>query len=196
MKSPASMARRPFLSVVLVVRNVEDSVGADVRRLHRHLCALELSFEIVAVNGGSRDNSFAVLRLVAAELPGLSLHPGGLPARAIVRGVAMAQGDLLLLFDRDPAHEPGAQAGGVPSLAPLGWALSRLERGRQAVVLRGRFLLARRLPVLPVIVRARGRGAAFERSFEREAHSLLVDVAGRRARAASLFAPVLRLLAV
>jgi glycosyltransferase involved in cell wall biosynthesis len=193
------MARRPFLSVVLVVRNVEDSVGADVRRLHRHLCALELSFEIVAVNGGSRDNSFAVLRLVAAELPGLSLHPGGLPARAIVRGAAMAQGDLLLLFDRDPAQEhgvTGAQAGGVPSLAPLGWALSRLERGRQAVVLRGRFLLARRLPVLPVIVRARGRGAAFERSFEREAHSLLVDVAGRRARAASLFAPVLRLLAV
>ena len=38
--------------------------------------------------------------------------------------------------------------------------------------MRGRWITARRLPALPAIARARGRGEAFERSFEREARDL------------------------
>jgi len=81
-------------------------------------------------------------------------------------------------------------------LAPLSWALARLRRGADAIVFRGRCILARRLVCLPVIIRAAGRGDLFERNFERNASGLQVDIMGTRPRRVGLFAPVLRLLAV
>ena len=71
-------------------------------------------------------------------------------------------------------------AGKPVSLAPLGWALSRLGAGRDAVVLRGRYVVARRLAALPVIVRASGPGLLFEAVFERRAQELGIDVVGSR----------------
>ena len=68
------------------------------------------------------------------------------------------------------------------SLAPLGWALSRLAAGRDAVVLRGRYVVARRLAALPVIVRASGSGLLFEAVFERRAQELGIDIVGSRPR--------------
>ena len=56
--------------------------------------------------------------------------------------------------------------------------------------------MARRLPALSAIARARGRGAFFERSFEREALGLSLEVIGAPRRATrGLLAPVLRFLA-
>ena len=81
-------------------------------------------------------------------------------------------------------------------LRTLGWALSRLGRSTDAIVFRGRCVLGRRLPVLSPLVRTRGRGDLFERSFERTAHGLQVDVVGTRSRLPGGFlAPVLRFLA-
>ena len=74
------------------------------------------------------------------------------------------------------------EAGKPVSLAPLGWALSRLAAGRDAVVLRGRYVVARRLAALPVIVRASGPGLLFEAVFERRAQELGIDVVGSRPR--------------
>ena len=73
-------------------------------------------------------------------------------------------------------------AGKQASLAPLAWALSRLAAGRDAVVLRGRYVVARRLRALPVIVRASGPGLLFEPVFERRAQELGIDVVGSRPR--------------
>jgi hypothetical protein len=177
----------PDVSVVLAVRNAEELIGGGTRRVVEHLRELERPFEVIGVNAGSWDTSFKVLRLLAADVPELRLIEKDVQARAFIRGVCEARGSAVVLMDatRLPA-----------SLSTLGWTLSRLERGTEAVVVRGRWITARRLPALPAIARTRGRGDSFERNFEREAQDLAVEVVGTARRAPSgLFAPVWRLLA-
>jgi cellulose synthase/poly-beta-1,6-N-acetylglucosamine synthase-like glycosyltransferase len=176
----------PDVSVVLAVRNVEDEVAGHVRRVVAHLRQFGRPFEVVAVNAGSWDTSFKVLHLLASELPELRLIEKDLTGRAFIRGAAEAHGQTVVLMDADQMPS---------SLAPLGWTLSRLSAGKEAVVVRGRFIAARRLPALPAIARARGRGDAFARSFEREGQGLALEVVGTARKAPSgLFAPVWRLL--
>jgi glycosyltransferase involved in cell wall biosynthesis len=175
------------LSVVLAVREAEETIGRDVRLMAQHLRAAGVSFEILAVNDGCCDNSLAVLRLLTAQIPELRICAGDARGRAFVRGAAEAVGQMVALV------EPGD---GVLPLQALGWALSRLERSADAIVFRGRCVIGRRLPALPAVIRSRGRGDLFERSFERQARGLTVDVVGTRPRAASgLLGPVLRFLA-
>jgi hypothetical protein len=65
------------------------------------------------------------------------------------------------------------------------------------VILRGRYIVARRLMALPVIVRASGPGLLFEHVFERRAEELGIDVVGSRQKRPMplLLRPVLRFLA-
>jgi hypothetical protein len=65
------------------------------------------------------------------------------------------------------------------------------------VILRGRYIVARRLMALPVIVRASGPGLFFESLFERRAQDLGIDVVGSRPKSPTplLLRPVLRFLA-
>ena len=176
------------VSVVIAVREAEETIGRDVRRIADHLREAGVPFEILAVDDGCCDNSFSVLRLVAVTVPELRLCAGDADGRAYFRGTAEARGETVALIAADRA--------GLP-LAPLGWALTQLHRGADAIIFRGRCILGRRLVCLPAIIRALGRGDLFERSFERNATGLQVEVVGhRRPRRAGLLAPVLRLLAV
>src|SRR5205814_4290481 len=136
----------------------EETIGRDVRRIASHLREGGVSFEILAVNDGCCDNSLAVLRLVAASVPELRLCAGDAGGRSFIRGTAEARGAVVALVD--------ASRGGIP-LAPLSWALAQLGRGTDAVVLRGRCVLPRRLACLLTIMRAVGRGALFALSSER-----------------------------
>lgn len=179
----------PQLSVVVAVRDVEETVGRDVRRLALHLRAQGLSFEIVAVNDGSRDTSLALLRLVAAELPELRIVTGDASGRAFRRGFIEARGQALALWE--------AHRGPFP-LAAVAWALSRLAAGKHAVVLRGRCVIGDRLACASVVSRLTGRGDLLERSFERHAAGLDLAVVGARTGdfwTGGLLAPVLRFLA-
>jgi hypothetical protein len=178
----------PEISVVLAIRNDEETVGHQVRALAAHLRRLRRSFEIVAVNDGSRDNSLSIVNLLAPQIPELRLVGSNAAGRAFLRGSAEARGAVLVLLDAQKKV----------SLAPLGWALSRLEAGREAVILRGRYIVARRLMALPIIVRASGPGLLFEHVFERRAQELGIDVVGTRPKrpAPLLLRPVLRFLAV
>jgi glycosyltransferase involved in cell wall biosynthesis len=176
------------LSVVIAVREAEETIGRDVRRIAQHLGEAGIPFEIVAVNDGCCDNSFSVLRLVAASIPELRLCTADASGRAFIRGAAEAHGEMLALVD--------AGRGGMP-LGPLSWALARIERGAAAaVVFRGRCILGRRQAILSAIIASEGRGDLFERRFERHARDLEMEVVGTRARRAGLLAPVFRLLAV
>ncbi len=172
------------ISLVLAVGDAEESIGRDTRRVAEHLRDLGLPFEIIAVNDGCRDNSLAVLRLL--NLPELRLCTADVAGRAFARGTAEATGDVVVLVETGYGSCP---------LAALGWALGRLAAGTDAVVFRGRCLVARRLACLSSIVRAAGRGILFEASFERHARSLSVEIVGNRGRRASLLDPVLRFLA-
>jgi glycosyltransferase involved in cell wall biosynthesis len=177
------------ISVVLAVRDDEELIGHQVRTIANHLDSLGHSFEIVAVNDGSRDNSFAMLELLTARVPELRILRADVTGRAFLRGTSEARGGVVILCE---ASRPLV-------LSPLGWALGRLAVGREAVVLRGRYIVARRLLALPVIVRATGPGLLFERVFEQRARDLGIDVVGSRpvenGAVARLLAPVLKFLA-
>ena len=182
--------RVPRLSVIVAVRDDEDSVGRDVRALAGHLRKRGLTFEILAVGDGSYDTSLTLLRFLHTEIPELSVLGLARGGRAFRRATAHAQGDAVLLWDADRGTP-------VPH-AILGWALSRLTR-RDAVVVRGRFLLAHRRRCLPVLLGTAGHGDDYEARFERRAESLGLDleIVGRRpARRLGLLAPVLRILSV
>ena len=177
----------PEISVVIAFGDHEDSIGHEIRRVAAHLTGLGRPFEILAVSTGSRDNSLSIAGLLAGSMKELRVLPRATAGRAFLRGASEARGDVVVLLD----------AGKQASLAPLAWALSRLSAGRDAVVLRGRYVVARRLRALPVIVRASGPGLLFEPVFERRAQELGIDVVGSRPRRPMpfLLRPVLRFLA-
>jgi hypothetical protein len=177
----------PEISVVVAAGDHEDSIGHEIRRVASHLSGLGRSFEILVVNSGSSDNSLTIAGLLATSIPQVRVLPRQGAGRAFLRGSSEARGDIVVLLE----------GGKRVSLAPLAWALSRLAAGRDAVVLRGRYVVARRLAALPVIVRASGPGLLFEPVFERRAQELGIDVVGSRPRRAMpfLLGPVLRFLA-
>ena len=190
MSRRASKPLSPVVSVILAVNDDEDVVGYRVRALCDHFRGKQLPFEILAVNAGSRDNSFAVLALLAQQEPALRLLPQAGQGKAFLRGAAEARGDALVLMDAQSSA----------SLAPLGWALGRLEKGRDAILVRGRCVVARRLAVLPVLVHVPSPGPFFERFFERYGQTLGLVIVGSRPRLEShpggrLLRPLLRLLA-
>ena len=178
---------QPDVSVVLAIRNDEEMVGHQIRSVARHLRELGRHFEIVAVNDGSSDNSISIATLLCADIPELRILSRNVAGRAFLRGTSEARGAVVVLLE----------AGRAVSFAPIGWALSRLAAGREAVILRGRYIVARRLLALPVIVRASGPGLLFEHVFERRAQEIGVDVVGSHPKRPMpfLLRPVLRFLA-
>jgi hypothetical protein len=184
---PQRVCEQPSISVVIAVGDHEDSIGHVIRSVATHLGRLGRSFEILAVNAGSGDNSLSIANILGGSMPELHVLSRESGGRPFLRGSSEARGDVIVLLD----------AGRPASLAPLGWALSRIAAGRDAVVLRGRYVVARRLAALPVIVRASGPGLLFEAVFERRAQELGIDVVGTRPRRPMplLLRPVLRFLA-
>ena len=177
----------PDLSVVISVGDQEDSIGHLIRNVASHLSQLGRRFEILVVNAGCKDNSLSIASVLAGTIPEIEVLARDAGGRAFLRGTSEARGEVIVLLD---ASKP-------VSLAPLAWALSRIATGRDAVVLRDRYIVARRLAALPVIVRASGPGVLFEAVFERRAQELGIDIVGSRPRrpVPLLLRPVLRILA-
>jgi hypothetical protein len=178
---------QPELSVVIAVGDQEDSIGHLIRNVAAHLSSLGRPFEILVVNAGCKDNSLSIASVLASTMPEIEVLARDVSGRAFLRGTSEARGEVVVLLD---ASKP-------VSLAPLAWALSRIATGRDGVVLRGRYVVARRLAVLPVIVRAAGPGVLFEAVFESRAQELGIDIVGSRPRrpVPLLLRPVLRFLA-
>ncbi|HEX7500379.1 MAG TPA: glycosyltransferase [Polyangia bacterium] len=179
------------LSVIVPVRDVEDSIGRDVRSLAAHLRERGIAFEILAASDGSCDTSLTLLRFLGTEIPELSVFGLARSGRAFRRAVTRAQGDAVLLWEADrDATFP---------YAVLGWALSKLAT-KAAVIVRGRFVLAYRLRALPILLATSRRWDDYEARFERQAADLRLDleIVGQRSprRSRRLWAPVLRILSV
>jgi hypothetical protein len=132
-----------------------------VRRLAFHLRALELSFEILAIDEDSGDNSVTLLGLLGqTDVPELALSTA-VPGRGFAAAAAVARGRTLWLFDAGRADA---------SLAPFSWAHERIVAGASDVVLvEGRYALARRTRAWKSLAGTRGRGDRFERRLERRA---------------------------
>jgi glycosyltransferase involved in cell wall biosynthesis len=133
----------PEVSVVIPARDEEESVG----ELHGWLCgaleAARYAFEVVYVDDGSKDATFARLQALAAKderVTVLRLRENAGKAGALSTGIARARGAVVVLMDADLQDDPTA----IPSLvdrihegydAVSGWRRQRHDR-----------LLDRRLP--------------------------------------------------
>lgn len=107
--SERSSEQTPELSVVAPVYNEEESVSHFVAELEAVLSALNISYEIILVDDGSRDRSWEVIAALAPRHPALRAlrlsrnfgHQG-----ALLAGLAAARGRAVISMDSDLQHPP------------------------------------------------------------------------------------------
>lgn len=143
------------VSVILPFGDDEEAVGIAVKRTAEHLRALSVSFEILAIDEDSGDNSHAVLALLRAEVPEVRVTHAPGRGRGVDVGVARAQGSLLLISTPDVA---------AASLDGAGDAIRRLRGGEgDAEVALGRYTVVHRLRAITALRGVRLIGAAMHR---------------------------------
>lgn len=156
------------VSVVIPFADHEDLIGAACGRIARHLAELGLSFEILAVDEASGDNSHAVLGLLRRSLSPLRIIAGARPGRGFAMGSACARGRVLWLVEPHSA---------LRSLAPFGRAHTRVVRSElDLAVVRGRFSVVKRSRALGLVDAIAGAAGTFERRLVRRASSRGLNV--------------------
>src|SRR4051812_33512726 len=96
------------LSVVIPARNEEASVGVTVEHLHHELSRHAIRHEIIVVDDGSSDGTWAVLEALTRTVP--ELRPvrnegqNGF-GRAVVRGIDSATGDAVVIMMADESDD-------------------------------------------------------------------------------------------
>jgi glycosyltransferase involved in cell wall biosynthesis len=107
---PSTGAPTPYLSIVVPIYNEEESIPYLYERLTSALALLERPYEIIAVDDGSRDRSFALLREFAGTDPRLRVvrfrrnfgQTAGFSA-----GFDRARGEWIVTIDADLQNDPG-----------------------------------------------------------------------------------------
>jgi glycosyltransferase involved in cell wall biosynthesis len=115
------------LSIIIPTFDEEENVGPLYDALTATVPALGRSFEIIFVDDGSRDRTFARLMALAARDPRVRViklrrNCGQTPAMAA--GIDHAQGHVLVTMDADLQNDP----------ADIGGMLAKLEQGYDLVV--------------------------------------------------------------
>ena len=117
---------RPSVSVVVPVYNSEQSLPLLAAQLAELLPRVAESYELVLVNDGSRDRSWAVVTELTAIYPwvrGIDLMRNFGQHNALLCGVRIARFDVIVTMDDDLQHPPEA----IPDL------LARLDEGYDVV---------------------------------------------------------------
>jgi hypothetical protein len=169
---PMSEGARFDVSVILPFGDDEEAVGIAVRRTAEYLRALDLTFEILAIDEDSGDNSHAVLALLRADVPELRVTHASGRGRGVDVGAARAQGTLLIVTTPDVASA---------SLDGVGDACRRLLAGDgDAELALGRFTVAHRIRSLTAFRGSRLVGAAMHRRLVKrlQVRNLALRVAG------------------
>ena len=91
------------LSVVLPVRNEQENLALLLPKLHSVLSNIGINYEIIVVDGNSRDDSLSAARQHGA-IAFTQKEPGYGPA--LNEGFRAAQGAYILTLDADLSHEP------------------------------------------------------------------------------------------
>ena len=114
------------ISVVLPIRDERDNVVPLIDEIREVLAATGKSFEIIAVDDGSRDGSTDLLRRLCAERPELRvviLRRNYGQSAAFDAGFRHASGDVVVTMDADLQND----AGDIPAL------LAKLDEGYDVV---------------------------------------------------------------
>ena len=132
------------VSVVVPLFNEEESIPALQTQLTAALAALDRSFEIIVVDDGSRDNSFALLRVWQMQDPAhvrvVRFRRNFGQTAAFAAGFSRARGAVIVTIDADLQNDP----------ADIGLLLAKIAEGYDVVsgwrVQRQDAALSRRLP--------------------------------------------------
>ncbi len=134
--TPAALAQTVAISVVVPVMNEQESVAILHDKLSAQLASLDKTYEIIFVDDGSTDNTFAELKKLHDEHPGrvrvvrFRRNFGKTPA--LVAGFSRCRGDVIFTMDGDLQDDPEE----IPNfLAKLdegydlvsGWKFPRLD---------------------------------------------------------------------
>ena len=131
------------LSIVFPVYNEAENIEPLIDEIRSALAPVKKSYEIVAVDDGSRDGTFAVLSRLQSCNPALSiirLKRNFGQTAALAAGLAYASGEMVVLMDGDGQNDPAD----IPAL------IAKLQEGNDLVA-GWRFrrkdpFLSRRLP--------------------------------------------------
>jgi glycosyltransferase involved in cell wall biosynthesis len=99
----------PRLSVIVPALNEEQGIAAALRQIRAELLKTNVAFQLIVVDDGSTDGTWAVLSSLKREVP--ELHALRLSRNfgkegAIAAGLDVADGDAALLMDADLQHPP------------------------------------------------------------------------------------------
>src|SRR5262245_41983290 len=97
------------LSVVIPVKDERDNLGPLRERLRQALEPLGLAYELVFVDDGSIDGSFAVLEGLAAQDPRVKvvrLRRNFGQSAALQAGIDWSAGEVLVTIDGDLQNDP------------------------------------------------------------------------------------------
>jgi len=106
---PASSAPLSLLSVIIPARDEEESLPGTIEDIHRTFIAENIPHEIVVVDDGSKDRTWAVLQELKTKIPSLrptqntDAHGFG---RAVVWGLDHSQGDAVVIMMADASDSP------------------------------------------------------------------------------------------
>jgi hypothetical protein len=156
------------VSVIVPFGDDEEAVGMAIKRTAEHLRGTGVSFEILAIDEDSRDNSHAVLALLRAEVPELRVTHAPGRGRGVDVGAGRAQGTLVLIATPDVASA---------SVDGAGDACRRLLAGDgDAEVALGQFTIAHRIRAMAAFRGARLAGAAMHRRLSKRLQMLNLAV--------------------
>ena len=114
------------LSIVVPVYNEEENVEPLIGEIQSALASGNKAYEIVAVDDGSRDDTFAVLSRLRSCNPALNvirLKRNFGQTAALAAGLAYARGNVVVLMDGDGQNDPAD----IPAL------LAKIEEGNDLV---------------------------------------------------------------
>jgi glycosyltransferase involved in cell wall biosynthesis len=97
------------LSIVIPVYNEEENVEPLIGEIAAVLASLKKSYEIVIVDDGSKDGTFARLRRLHSrqrEIKVIRLKRNFGQTAALAAGLAQADGEIIILMDGDAQNDP------------------------------------------------------------------------------------------
>ena len=123
------------LSIVIPVYNEEENIEPLVSELTTVLSRLQQTYEIVIVDDGSKDGTFAKLRVLLAQRPELTimrLKRNFGQTAAVAAGLAHASGEIVILMDGDAQNDPADIPAMLAKLAEgndlvAGWRFNRQD---------------------------------------------------------------------
>jgi len=105
----SEMVSRDRLSIVIPVYNSEKILAELVAQLEQTLYPLNVNYEVILVNDGSRDRSWEVIGRLVQDYPwvhGINLMRNYGQHNALLCGIRAAQHEIIITMDDDLQHPP------------------------------------------------------------------------------------------